>query len=112
MVWDTLCDKCTAKAERLLAEREASRLFDLPVEEHNFCTVCVRRINERFDEAYECMDKMKDVDDTNSAGTKINGAVELNYCSPIDWVFFTPKALKGVRSSRTPNLKLSPCGVG
>ena len=27
-------------------------------------------------------------------------------------VFFTPKALKGVRSSRAPNLNLSPCRVG
>ena len=51
MVWDILCHECTAKAGRLLDERGAQRLFNIPMEVYKFCPECVGRINERFDEA-------------------------------------------------------------
>ena len=73
-----LATSASPKPGRLLEEREGPRPFDIPMEEYNFCQECMRSINERFDEAYECRDKMKNVDDTNSTGTKINGGVDPN----------------------------------
>lgn len=52
IVWDILCQECSDKAVRLLDERGVPRLFDIPMEEYDFCPECVDRINERFDEFY------------------------------------------------------------
>ena len=33
IVWDILCHECVVKAEKLLDERKAHRLFDIRIEE-------------------------------------------------------------------------------
>lgn len=50
LVWDILCDKCKAKAKALLEEKEAHRLFDIPMEEYRFCPECTAKINDEFDQ--------------------------------------------------------------
>ena len=49
LVWDILCEKCEAKAEALLEERKALRLFDIPMEEYGFCPKCTAEINNELD---------------------------------------------------------------
>jgi hypothetical protein len=49
MVWDILCNECVAKAEKLLDERKAHRLFDIHIEEYGFCPNCTAEINDAFD---------------------------------------------------------------
>jgi len=50
MVWDILSHGCAAETERLLDERGAPPLFDIPMEKYIFCPDCVARINEFFNE--------------------------------------------------------------
>jgi hypothetical protein len=52
MVWDILCNECVAKAEKLLDERKAHRLFDIHIEEYGFCPKCTAEIN---DTSYQLM---------------------------------------------------------
>ncbi len=49
MVWDILCHDCVAKAEKLLDERKAFRLFDIHIEEYEFCPKCTGDINAAFE---------------------------------------------------------------
>jgi hypothetical protein len=63
LVWDILCQECSDKAERLLGERRALRLFDIPMEDYAFCQECVRMINELLDEVSEGVDEKKDFED-------------------------------------------------
>ena len=53
MVWDILCHGCAAKMERLLDQRGAPPLFDIPMEKYDFCPECVGRIDEHSDESYD-----------------------------------------------------------
>lgn len=53
MVWDILCPERADKARRLLDERGAPRLFDIPMEKYDFCPECVGRIDEHSDESYD-----------------------------------------------------------
>ena len=53
MVWDILSHGCAAKMERLLDQRGAPRLFDIPMEKYDFCLECVGRIDEHSDESYD-----------------------------------------------------------
>jgi len=48
MVWYILCDKCKAKAEVLLEEREARYLFDINMKEYGFCLGCTAEVNDAF----------------------------------------------------------------
>ena len=50
LVWEILCHKCATKAEKLLDERKAPRLFDIPMEEYRFCPECTVKINDEFDQ--------------------------------------------------------------
>jgi len=50
IVWDILCHKCGVKAEKLLDERKAHRLFDIRIEEYGFCRNCTAEINDAFDQ--------------------------------------------------------------
>jgi hypothetical protein len=49
MIWDTLCNECVVKAEKLLDERKAFRLFDMHIEEYGFCQKCTGDINAAFE---------------------------------------------------------------
>jgi len=49
LTWDILCNECIARAEKLLDERKAYRLFDIPMEEYGFCPKCTTEINNEFD---------------------------------------------------------------
>ena len=49
-VWDILCQECVAKAEKLLDERKAHRLFDVEMEEYGFCPKCTAEINDELDQ--------------------------------------------------------------
>ena len=49
MVWDILCNECVVKAEKLLEERKACRLFDIHIEEYGFCPKCTAEINDSFE---------------------------------------------------------------
>jgi hypothetical protein len=53
MVWDILCHECAAKAERLLDEREAPRLFGIDMEEYAFCPECAADLKDAFDKLEE-----------------------------------------------------------
>lgn len=48
LVWDILCNECIAKAEKLLDERKALRLFDIDIEEYGFCHECTADIDNAF----------------------------------------------------------------
>jgi hypothetical protein len=50
IVWDILCHECVVKAEKLLDERKAHRLFDIRIEEYGFCRNCTAEINDEFDQ--------------------------------------------------------------
>ena len=47
-IWDTLCDECHDKAIKLLKKRKAIRLFDIGIEEYEFCKKCTTEIDEMF----------------------------------------------------------------
>ncbi len=47
-IWDTLCDECYRKAVKLIKKRKAIRLFDIHIEEYEFCKKCTAEINETF----------------------------------------------------------------
>ncbi len=49
MVWDILCHDCVAKAEKLLVEKKACRLFDIHIEDYGFCPKCTAEINDAFE---------------------------------------------------------------
>ena len=49
MVWNILCHECTAKADKMLDEREASCLLDVPMEEYGFCPKCTAAIDDAFE---------------------------------------------------------------
>ena len=49
IVWDILCHECVVKAEKLLDERKAHRLFDIRIEEYGFCPKCTDDINAAFE---------------------------------------------------------------
>ena len=49
MVWDILCHECAAKADKMLDEREASCLLDVPMEEYGFCPKCTAAIGDAFE---------------------------------------------------------------
>lgn len=46
-IWDTLCDECHAKAVKLL-KKKAIRLYDIHMEEYEFCKKCTTEIDEAF----------------------------------------------------------------
>ena len=48
LTWDILCHECRVKAEKLLDERKACRLFDIDMEEYGFCPRCTAEIDETF----------------------------------------------------------------
>jgi hypothetical protein len=49
LVWEILCHECAAKAEKVLDEKKALRLFDIPMEGYGFCPKCTAGINNEFD---------------------------------------------------------------
>ncbi len=53
MVWDILCHACVAKAEKLLDERKALRLFDIEMDEYGFCSECAAQISDAFEKLDE-----------------------------------------------------------
>ncbi len=48
LTWDILCDDCYGKAVKLLKKRKAIRLFDIHMEEYEFCKKCTAEIDETF----------------------------------------------------------------
>ena len=49
MVWAILCHECTAKEDKMLDEREASCLLEVPMEEYRFCPKCTAAIDDAFE---------------------------------------------------------------
>ena len=48
LTWDILCDECYVKAVKLLEKRKAVRLFDIHLEDYEFCPKCTAEIEETF----------------------------------------------------------------
>jgi len=46
LTWDILCDECDVKTVKLLEKRKAIRLFDIHIEDYEFCPKCRAAIDE------------------------------------------------------------------
>ena len=55
LIWDILCDECRTKTVKLLKKRRAIRLFDIDIEDYQFCPKCTAKIDDELREFYEAI---------------------------------------------------------
>ena len=53
LTWDILCVECHIKAGKLLRRRKGIRLFDIHIEDYQFCPECTAKIHDALGDFYE-----------------------------------------------------------